>query len=73
MCEKIKTTKSDQSSFNACYGSLHLATEMAQKMCDEKGVLKPVIRNEINELKKICREAACHVNAMLETTGGQRE
>ncbi len=67
----VKTTPKDQTKFAACYGALHFAVEQVEAMCDDKGVLKPVTQDQLDQLKKTCREAACMANAITATHDGK--
>ncbi len=67
----VKTTEKDQANFAAFYGAVHFAVEQAEAMCDDKGILKPVTQDQIEQLKKTCREAVCAANGITATHDGQ--
>ncbi len=67
----VKTNQKDQANFAACYGAVHFAIEQVEAMCDEKGILKPVTQDQIEQLKKTCRESVCAANGITATFDGQ--
>lgn len=70
--ETIKPNRADQENFARLYGCLFFACELVQKMCDEKGLLKPITKKQLDDIQATCRDAACASNALQSVQDGQR-
>jgi hypothetical protein len=66
-------TPKDIESFRLAYGVVHFACQQLEEMTDEHGNLNPTVTIEqVELLKRTCREAACAANGMMATEGGVR-
>jgi hypothetical protein len=64
-------TKKEQETFARAYGAVHFCAELAEKLCDENGKLKPATVEQVETFKKACRDAACAAGALAATHDGR--
>lgn len=61
----------DQEAFSKAYGCSHFCAELAERMCDENGKLKPTTPQQIAEFQKAAQDTACAARALRNTMDGR--
>ncbi len=61
----------DIASFKQCYASIHMASELAEKMAGEDGRSDKFTPDQVHELKRLMREASCAAGAIHSTHDGR--